>query len=156
MRQSSHSICTAPSNSKTASAALRSRPRISALFNPNTRTAPTFRTRRDAVIARKLYARAGVLWRDARDSGTERNPWGIRFQSMFHMTNDSELLRTREELTADGWRLEGNVFTRGEERLFPLYEAKLFHPVRSPLRHVRRCSRARSAERQRARVDRRG
>ena len=98
-----------------------------ALFNPNTRTAPTFRTRRDAVIARKLYARAGVLWREARDGGAEHNPWGIRFQSMFHMANDSALFRTREQLTAEGWRLEGNVFARGGERYLPLYEAKLFH-----------------------------
>ncbi len=98
-----------------------------ALFNPNTRTAPTFRTGRDAAIARKFYKRAGVLWREARDGEDEQNPWGVRFQSMFHMANDSGLFRTREALIAEGVALEGNVFKRGEERWLPLYEGKLFH-----------------------------
>ena len=98
-----------------------------ALFNPNTRTAPTFRTGRDAEIARKLYARAGVLWREALGNEAEHNPWGIRFQTMFNMTTDSGLFRTREQLTMERWRLDGNVFVRGEERYLPLYEAKLFH-----------------------------
>ena len=46
---------------------------------------------------------------------------------MFHMSNDSGLFRTREELIGDGWELRGNVFTRHGERYLPLYEAKLFH-----------------------------
>ena len=37
-----------------------------ALFNPNTRTAPIFRTPRDETLARKLYRHAGVFWREAR------------------------------------------------------------------------------------------
>ena len=32
-----------------------------ALFNPNTRTCPVFRTRQDADIAAKLYRRAGIF-----------------------------------------------------------------------------------------------
>ena len=35
-----------------------------ALFNPNTRTCPVFRTRQDMEIARKMYQRAGVFVRD--------------------------------------------------------------------------------------------
>ena len=35
-----------------------------ALFNPNTRTCPIFRSRRDMQIARKMYQKAGILWRD--------------------------------------------------------------------------------------------
>ena len=46
---------------------------------------------------------------------------------MFHMSNDSGLFRTREELIGDGWELRGNVFTRDGEWYLPLYEAKLFH-----------------------------
>ena len=37
-----------------------------ALFNPNTRTCPVFRTRRDADIAGKMYRRAGVFWKESR------------------------------------------------------------------------------------------
>ena len=97
------------------------------LFNPNTRTCPIFRTRRDMEITRKMYRRAGVFWREERDGKPEMNPWGVSFQLMFMMNTDSPLFRTREELTEAGWELCGNVFTRDEERYLPLYEAKLFH-----------------------------
>ena len=98
-----------------------------ALFNPNTRTCPIFRTRKDADLAAKMYHRAGVLWREARDDEPEDNPWRIRFQLMFMMNTASHLFRTREQLTTAGWRLEGNVFVKEDERYLPLYEAKLFH-----------------------------
>ncbi len=101
-----------------------------ALFNPNTRTCPIFRTRRDMEIARKMYGRAGVLWKEAKGAEPEVNPWGVKFSSMFHMSNDSGLFRTREQLEEAGWQLVGNVFVRGDaepECFLPLYEAKLFH-----------------------------
>ena len=97
-----------------------------ALFNPNTRTCPIFRTRKDADLAAKMYRRAGVFWKEDRDGEPEDNPWGIRFQLMFMMNTDSHLFRTREQLTTAGWRLDGNVFVRGDKRYLPLYEAKLF------------------------------
>ena len=46
---------------------------------------------------------------------------------MFHMSNDSHLFRTREQLETDGWKLEGNVFRRETEEHLPLYEAKMVH-----------------------------
>ena len=99
------------------------------LFNPNTRTCPIFRTRRDMEIARKMYTRAGVFWKEKRGHEPEGNPWGVKFSRMFDMSNDSGLFRTRENLEEDGWELEGNVFVRDddEEHYLPLYEAKLFH-----------------------------
>ena len=66
------------------------------LFNPNTRTCPIFRTRRDMEIARKMYRRAGVFWKDKRGREPEKNPWGVSFQQMFNMTSDSGLFRTRD------------------------------------------------------------
>ena len=98
-----------------------------ALFNPNTRTCPVFRTRKEADIAAKLYQRAGVFWKEARGGETEANPWGVHFSQMFNMTSDSGLFFTKEQLKQNGWRLEGNVFVQGDERYLPLYEAKLFH-----------------------------
>ena len=99
-----------------------------ALFNPNTRTCPIFRTRRDMDIARKMYRRAGVFWQEKNGREAASNPWGVTFQRMFDMSNDSGFFRTQTELTEDGWGgLRGNVFSRGEERYLPLYEAKLFH-----------------------------
>ena len=74
-----------------------------------------------------MYRRTGVFWRESQSGEAEVNPWGVRFQLMFMMNTDSHLFRTREQLEQVGWRLEGNVFVRGEERYLPLYEAKLFH-----------------------------
>ena len=98
-----------------------------ALFNPNTRTCPIFRTQRDMEIARKMYRRAGVLCRETTDGEPEANPWGVEFSTMFHMSNDSEWFRTREQLESDGWELQGNEFVLDDERYIPLYEAKLLH-----------------------------
>ena len=98
-----------------------------ALFNPNTRTCPVFRTRQDADIAAKLYRRAGVFWKEAHGGEPEANPWGVNLSQMFNMTSDSGLFRTRQRLEQSGWHLEGNVFVKEDERYLPLYEAKLFH-----------------------------
>ncbi|OBI45203.1 Eco57I restriction-modification methylase domain-containing protein [Mycobacterium colombiense] len=94
------------------------------LLNPNTGTCPVFRTRRDAEITLGIYKRVPVLIRNGDPDG---NPWGISFMTMFHMSNDSHLFHTRDELEADGWVLNGNVFKRGEGRMLPLYEAKMIH-----------------------------
>ena len=69
-----------------------------------------------------IYQRIPVLWDETRRDG---NPWGITFKNLFNMTDDSDLFRTREQLERDGWRLDGNVFTRDGKRMLPLYEAKM-------------------------------
>ncbi len=120
-------FCTAPEQLRDAGRRFALSAEDIRLFNPNTRTCPIFRTRRDMEIARKMYRRAGVFRREAQDEEPEANPWGAKFQRMFDMANDSGLFRTREQLAEAGWRLQGNVFTRGKERYLPLYEAKLFH-----------------------------
>ncbi len=97
------------------------------LLNPNTRTCPIFRSRRDAELTKAIYRRMPVLIREAQGNRPEENPWGIKFSTMFHMSNDSQLFRTREQLEADGWELRGNTFVQNGERFLPLYEAKLFH-----------------------------
>jgi hypothetical protein len=95
-----------------------------ALLNPNTRTCPTFRSRRDADINLALYRRAGVLWKEDDPDG---NPWGLRFMAMLHMANDSGLFRTRAELEAASWLREGNQYVLEKKRMLPLIEAKMVH-----------------------------
>lgn len=97
------------------------------LLNPNTRTCPIFRSSRDAELTKAVYRRVPVLIREARDGRPEENPWGIRFRTMFHMSNDSHLFRTREQLEDQGWELRGNVFEQGGAQYLPLYEAKMIH-----------------------------
>jgi hypothetical protein len=95
------------------------------LINPNTQTAPVFRSRRDAEITKAIYRRVPVL---VREGDVDDNPWGIEYQTMFHMTNDSHLFRTASELQADGAMLVGNLWSRDAQRWLPLYEGKMiFH-----------------------------
>ncbi len=67
-----------------------------ARVNPNTGTAPIFRTRRDAELTTAVYRRMPVLV--DRSSGEEVKAWPVKYSTMFHMTNDSGLFRTRKEL----------------------------------------------------------
>ena len=94
-----------------------------ALLNPNTRTCPIFRSRRDAELTKAIYRRVPILVDEAR--GESGNPWGIRFFTMFHQTNDAELFHTADELKRQGFRLEGNQWVKGKKRFLPLYEAKM-------------------------------
>jgi len=94
------------------------------LLNPNTRTCPIFRRRRDAEINSSIYRRVPVLWREG---PPESNPWGVRFTAMLHMAGDSTLFRGADALESEGWHREGNSYRRGSERYLPLYEAKMVH-----------------------------
>ena len=96
-------------------------------LNPNTMTCPVFRTKKDAELTKAIYRRVPVLIREKTADQPEENPWGLRFMRMFDMTNDSGLFHTREQLEGMGYVLEGNIFSKGGERMLPLYEAKLFH-----------------------------
>jgi hypothetical protein len=104
-----------------------------ARVNPNTRTAPVFRSRADAELTAKLYARAPVLIHERpNDEGGDVNPWGITFQQgLFNMTGDSGFFRTPDQMETEGWCREGADWLResasGTERRVPLYEAKMIH-----------------------------
>ena len=94
--------------------------------NPNTGTAPVFRTRRDAGITRRIYERHPVLV--DRSGGEERYSWPVRYVRMFDMTNDSRLFRTAAQLDAEGcYPVQGNRWKRGEELYLPLYQGRMIH-----------------------------
>ena len=97
-----------------------------ARVNPNTGTAPVFRTRRDAEITRRIYERHPVLV-DHSDGG-ERRVWPVRYATMFHMTNDSHLFRTAAQLESAGfYPVQGNRWKRGAEMYLPLYQGRMIH-----------------------------
>lgn len=85
------------------------------LINPNTRTCPVFRSQKDAELTKKIYHAAPVLIREAQGKQLEENTWGIKFQTMFHMSSDSGLFIGPEQIKS------------ANENLLPLYEAKLMH-----------------------------
>ena len=85
-----------------------------ARVNPNTGTAPIFRTRRDADITRRIYENHPVLV--DRSGGDEVRAWPVRYVRMFDMTNDSHLFRTAAKLEANGfYPVQGNRWKKGEE-----------------------------------------
>ncbi len=93
------------------------------LLNPNTRTCPIFRSRRDADLTRSIYRNVPILVDRTRRSGG--NPWGVRFVRMFDQTNDAELFHTRAQLEELGLKPDGNRWKKGRQRFLPLYEAKM-------------------------------
>jgi hypothetical protein len=124
-----------------------------AAINPNTKTAPIFRSRTDADLTAKIYTRVPVLIDEA--IGRGGNPWGVSFARLFDMSNDSGLFRTAAQLRAAGferagvnWVVHGlsprqrtlelirgrdastldldSGSARAAERYVPLYEAKMF------------------------------
>ena len=97
-----------------------------ARVNPNTGTAPVFRTRRDAEITRRIYERHPVLVHHSKEG--ERRTWPVRYATMFHMANDSHLFRTAAQLeTAGFYPVEGNRWKRADELYVPLYQGRMIH-----------------------------
>ncbi|MDD2703716.1 MAG: Eco57I restriction-modification methylase domain-containing protein [Acidocella sp.] len=95
--------------------------------NPNTGTAPIFRTRRDAALTTAIYSRLPVLVDDS--SGTEVKAWPVKYATMFHMTNDSNLFRTRHELEEKegAYPTGGNRFRSKAGDWVPLYVGRMIH-----------------------------
>lgn len=98
-------------------------PRDFKLLNPNTRTCPIFRCRRDAEITRSIYRRVPVLIDKTRKKGG--NPWGVNFLRMFDQTNDAELFLSETDLKNLKAKRDGALWKKGKETFLPLYEAKM-------------------------------
>ena len=123
-------------------------------INPNTLTAPVFRSRQDAELTAKIYAGTPVLVRESH--GRSENPWGFQYATkLFDMADDSALFRTAEQLEQLGfarqgtdWIAEGvrprqgalsvegagndaldlhDASPREPKRYVPLFEAKMIH-----------------------------
>jgi len=99
--------------------------------NPNTGAAPIFRTQRDADITLKLYANHPVLVKHGAVSnalGTQPDVkvWPVKYASMFHMTNDSQLFLKAAELEKQGWQPAPlNRWKKDGQLAVPLYEGKM-------------------------------
>jgi hypothetical protein len=98
-----------------------------ARVNPNTGTAPIFRSKRDAELTTLIYGNAVPLV--DRSTGTEVKAWPVKYSTMFHMTNDSGLFRTRKELDEQesAYPLAGNVFGSPTGNWLPLYVGRMIH-----------------------------
>lgn len=59
-----------------------------ARINPNTKTAPVFRSRADAQLTAKIYANVPALIVNEKRAGGDR--WNVRLRTMFHKSNASK------------------------------------------------------------------
>ena len=93
-------------------------------INPNTGTCPTFRSKRDAELTKKLYDAAPVLVNEAE----EENPWGVSFKKgLFDMANDSDLFSDLEDFDLKDANQIGQKYLLSGVCHLPLYEAKMLH-----------------------------
>jgi hypothetical protein len=94
-------------------------------INPNSGTAPIFRSRRDKDITSRIYARLPVLV--DRKSSEGRAVWPVRYVRMLDMANDSGKFRTKVELEGaeQAWPIEGNRYQSAFGEWVPLYEGKM-------------------------------
>lgn len=76
------------------------------LLNPNTKNCPVFKNIKDAELLKKIFSCSSVIYNE----NTESNPWELRYNTLFHMSNDSSLF---EDVPSDGF--------------VPLYEAKMMY-----------------------------
>ena len=82
-----------------------------ATINPNTRTAPVFRSRADAELTANIYSKVPVLIDETQ--GKAGNPWGVEFrQGLFNMTSDSGLFRTAHQLSEAGFERDGENWSK--------------------------------------------
>ena len=98
-------------------------------INPNTKTAPVFRSRTDADLTSRIYSRVPVLLNESK--GADGNPWQLNYASkLFDMTYDASLFRSANELKSQGFHLAGNEWVSSsfaKDRYVPLWEAKSLH-----------------------------
>ncbi len=100
-----------------------------ATINPNTKTAPVFRSRADAELTLKIYQNNPILIE--KGAGVSHNPWVVSHAStLFDMTRDSGFFNSQRDLQTRSLSLEGNAWFSSESgsvAFLPLFEAKMLH-----------------------------
>lgn len=103
-------------------------------INPNTETAPIFRSQTDADLTARIYDRVPVLLDESK--GIAGNPWGASFLRMFDMSTDSGIFSTATQLRDNDFEQEGSDWVARDRKdgatsepslQVPLYEAKMIH-----------------------------
>lgn len=110
-----------------------------AAVNPNTGTAPIFRTKRDADLTTAIYARVPVLVNRSKPKNI-KTVLPIKCVQMLNMTTDSHLFASSENLKADGfYKIEGQPIThwaKDKKIYLPLYEGKMVQAFDHRAAHI--------------------
>ena len=96
-----------------------------ARVNPNTGTAPIFRSHRDMALTTAIYERLPVLI--DRSGDVPVAAWPVRYAQMLNVTSDSHMFRNRMGLEEGegAWSIGGNRFQSAQGEWVPLYEGKM-------------------------------
>jgi hypothetical protein len=95
-----------------------------ALINPNSGTAPIFRSRRDLGLTKAIYRNNTVLV--GRSVSPPASMWPVRYSRMFDMANDSgQFLNPSALEEAGAYPVGQNVWKHGHREFLPLYEGKI-------------------------------
>ena len=98
------------------------------LLNPNTRTCPIFRSRRDAELALSIRRRVGI-WKRI-EGEREDSSWGLAIRRVIDINLQAKILRDEESLASRMAKDGSGGFSAPSERYVRLYEGKminLFH-----------------------------
>jgi hypothetical protein len=89
-------------------------------INPNTVTCPTFRSRRDAELTRKIYRLTPAMVIE----NENQNAWQAVFkQGLFNISSASGYFRDQVYLTESGLKLAGNQYVSADSNGYlPVYE----------------------------------
>ncbi|MBC8285924.1 MAG: restriction endonuclease [Nitrospinae bacterium] len=89
--------------------------------NPNTGTAPIFRTQKDAEITRRVYENFPIF----NNHQTEKT-WPAKYMRMFDMAKDAKLFTRKNELQNMGFYPSSqNIWKKGEELFVSMLEGKM-------------------------------
>lgn len=92
-------------------------------LNPNTNTAPIFRTINDAIINKRIYQNHPVIINEKKIE----NPYDLSIHRMFNPTDDSIYFRSQNQLVEEDFKIHGYIFLKNTEKYFPIYESKMIH-----------------------------
>jgi len=93
-----------------------------AAINPQTGSAPTFRSRRDAELGALIARRAPSFSVEAHVAST----WSVSFHTrLWHMSEDTDLFASALDLTNLGASRVGMNWFVGSDNFTPLYESKM-------------------------------
>jgi hypothetical protein len=96
-----------------------------ALINPNTMNLPAFRFAADAEVMARIHSSAPVLVAFS-SNGPSMNPWEVRFNRMFDMSNDSGLFLNQSDVAHQIESRNGAMAILADAtELYPLYEGKM-------------------------------
>ena len=102
-----------------------------AQINPNSLTAPVFRSQADAELTKAIYLRVPILIADAQPKTS--NAWGLTTHTrLWHMAEDVDWFRSTSDLVKIGAIRDGSAWVINSNqsnvnKYVPLYEAKMVH-----------------------------